>query len=218
MKYCQNCGTGSIKDKNNQEKSELKFTSGMLPQGKIQVEKVGYGDIIAIVGIDNEWFEITGVSLINTTTGVVELASYCYYGDLAMCYAASQEYFVIAWRNVKVDDLKGTQFKIKNRNTQEEKTILVQGIKSRVESMHLFGSTLITFPNESGKCLALDPEPIGRIYTMDLSADNPEDTLLNFEIPVCEARFFGKHQVVFRIGGKQRETFNIFSLPEERKV
>ena len=93
---------------------------------------------------------------------------------------------------------------------------MCRGIKSRVEKLALFGSTLVALPDESRKCKYLKAETIGRIYTLDLSADNPEDTLLNLEIPVCEARFMhlNKEQIVFRIEGKVFDTFQIFSIPE----
>ena len=144
-------------------------------------------------------------------SGETELRYQAKSGDTDMAYCGSKEYFVITWRNLSNPLHQQTNFMIKNRKTGEETLVLVPNMIHRIGYVSLItDSLLIALPNGgTSKKHELTYE---EVYTMDLSADSPEDTVMSFRVPASEVRLLGQHKLICQTRYKDEDLFRTYDL------
>ena len=125
-----------------------------------------------------------------------------------LCYAVGRDFLVTSWRDILESDGIITKFFIMERWTKKEKVINVLNLFEFVESMTIVSSSILVVMSR-GPVAEIGFQPV---YTLDLSKNQPEDSLLSFTGPVSEARPLGRDKIVCRRDDGSNDHFLVYSL------
>lgn len=230
LKLCHHCSTGRLMDLSDDssdsssseevaKKEEMRFSIAKRTcANKILVDWLDH-TLVVVVGKKSHWDYIQTLSFVQRFTGLVELSYEAKYGDNCVCYEVSQSYIVVCWRNTYEAFDKFTKLMIKYRKTGKTRVIQVPDMKEDVSSVRIRADhVLVAYPSGRGAIPEIN-KFTEELYTLDLSAENPADTVLSITLPAIETRPYGMDYIMCRRICYDRDVYKCYSFldPDHRR-
>lgn len=214
LRFCYWCSEGTLDDIETDIMTEEFKMDYPIMLAELKVEWFDSCNIVALEGRTTTYDRLEAVSLVNMSSGSVELDLKWHRGDFFVCYAVSKDFLVIGVRNF--EKLRGpyghiTRLTVKNRDTGVVRELLVPEFADMVGGLKLIaGSILVAMP--CGNAAFKRGRVFEHIYSMDLAEEDPGASVLSFRVPVSEVRPLGCDKIVCKIEGQLEDHFVIYSL------
>ena len=214
LRHCFICHKGFLENVDTEEDTdEYELSRPQLPQ-EMDVKWIDSINLLAIEEKHGWNHELRTAILLNFETGRIELDFQTRNGDCCRCYAVSSEYLVACYRHnlvLRRNENKLTNMIVKNRQTGIVKEFQVPEFSEKITSLKLLsGSILVAMPGGFTK-----PETgikYERVYTMDLSEEDPRSSVLSFGVLASEVRPIGNSKIICKISTDSQEYFKIYNI------
>ena len=214
LRHCWQCHKGMMEDMDTEKCTKDYQLSRKRYLQKIAVNWIDSANILAVEErlAFNE--KLRSLSLVNIETWKIELDFKSRLGDFHRCYAVSPEYLVVCYRNGPYRRPKEnmiTNMIVKNRQSGDLKQFQVPEFLENITSLKLMsGSILVAMPGGFTK-----PETgiyCERVYTMDLSEEDPRSSIISFRVPASEVRTIGNNKIICKISSDSEDHFKVYNL------
>ena len=211
--FCYACSGVCVTDLRVDPNESLEYTPKwppVVPRANIEITDT---DIIALVATNQADETILGVHFLEVGMDT-PLAMLVERGYKDMCFCASDDYLVVSWRDF-LSPSKHVQFHVRYRWAESMMEFEAPAIMDNIKSMKIFSeSTLLLLPDGSTpRGMGIENE---NVYTMDLTSEDPGETVMSFKVPISEVRVIGNRKIICKTDDLDQDIFQVYELPFEK--